>query len=340
MLSRTASSLFWMGRYMERAENLARLLDVSQQHALMPGASPDVIAMPLEAIDQRELFETTKKPITADEIAYFLMLHEDSPSSIMSSLRQARANAHVVRGTITSELWESLNATWLEMRLMTRAKIRSQGQTRFLEWVKERSHVYRGILIGTSQRNDAYLFARLGTDLERADNTTRLFRYHLEAFAAPNQTGRPSYYAWAALLRALSAYEAYRDIYSDSLRVDRIGEMLLMREDLPRSLLACFSDIAQTLAGINGEHSREVRRRVALIQAQLRYGRWDVDFAEDAVAKLDDLLVQISDIGEAIEQAYWAADDASEAALSDSASDDALASSGVENRASQTQSMT
>lgn len=309
MLSRTASSLFWMGRYMERAENLARLLDVSQQLALMPGASSDVIAMPLDAIDQRELFDATGKPISADEIAYFLMLHEESPSSIMSSLRQARANAHVVRGTITSELWESLNATWLEMRLNTRAKIRAQGQARFLEWVKERSHMYRGILIGTSQRNDAYLFARLGTDLERADNTTRLFRYHLEAFAAPDQTGRPSYYAWAALLRALSAYEAYRDTYGDSLRVNRIGDMLLMRDDLPRSLLACFSDIAQTLEGINGEQSREVRRRVAQIQAQLRYGSWDSDFAQDAVAKLDDILLQISDVGEAIEQAYWATDE-------------------------------
>ena len=309
MLSRTASSLFWMGRYMERAENLARLLDVSQQLALMPGASSDVIAIPLDAIDQRELFDATGNAISSDEIAYFLMLHEESPSSIMSSLRQARANAHVVRGTITSELWESLNATWLEMRLNTRAKIRVQGQARFLEWVKERSHMYRGILIGTSQRNDAYLFARLGTDLERADNTTRLFRYHLEAFAAPDQTGRPSYYAWAALLRALSAYEAYRDTYGDSLRVSHIGDMLLMRDDLPRSLLACFSDIAQTLEGINGEQSREVRRRVAQIQAQLRYGSWDSDFAQDAVAKLDDILVQISDVGEAIEQAYWATDE-------------------------------
>lgn len=309
MLSRTASSLFWMGRYMERAENLARLLDVSQQLALMPGASSDVIAIPLDAIDQRELFDATGNAISSDEIAYFLMLHEESPSSIMSSLRQARANAHVVRGTITSELWESLNATWLEMRLNTRAKIRAQGQARFLEWVKERSHMYRGILIGTSQRNDAYLFARLGTDLERADNTTRLFRYHLEAFAAPDQTGRPSYYAWAALLRALSAYEAYRDTYGDSLRVSHIGDMLLMRDDLPRSLLACFSDIAQTLEGINGEQSREVRRRVAQIHAQLRYGSWDSDFAQDAVAKLDDILVQISDVGEAIEQAYWATDE-------------------------------
>ena len=319
MLSRTASSLFWMGRYMERAENLARLLDVSQQLALMPGASSDVIAMPLDAIDQRELFDATGKPMNTDEIAYFLMLHEDSPSSIMSSLRQARANAHVVRGTITSELWESLNATWLEMRLNTRAKIRAQGQARFLEWVKERSHTYRGILIGTSQRNDAYLFARLGTYLERADNTLRLFRYHLEVFAAPDQVGRSSYYAWAALLRALSAYEAYRDNYGDSLRVNCIGDMLLMRDDLPRSLLACISNIALTLDRTSGEQSRGLRRRVAHIQAQLRYGSWESDFAQDTVAKLDDLLVQISEVGDAIEQAYWATDEVVDAEVLDEA---------------------
>jgi uncharacterized alpha-E superfamily protein len=186
--------------------------------------------------------------------------------------------------------------------------------------------MYRGILIGTSQRNDAYLFARLGTDLERADNTTRLFRYHLEAFAAPDQTGRPSYYAWAALLRALSAYEAYRDTYGDSLRVSRIGDMLLMRDDLPRSLLACFSDIAQTLEGINGEQSREVRRLVAQIQAQLRFGCWDSDFAQDAVAKLDEVLVQISEVGDAIEQAYWASDEVVTADVLDEAAVSAASS--------------
>lgn len=306
MLSRTASCLFWMARYMERAENLSRLLDVSQQLALMPGASEGVVAMPLDIIDLRAMFDETGRPLNAEEVAYFLMLHADSPSSIVSSLRQARENAHVVRGTINSELWESVNATWLEAKLANRIKIRHMGQSRFLEWVKERSHLYRGILVGTSLRDDAFHFSRLGTYLERADNTTRLFRYHLEAFAAPDETGRPSYYAWAALLRSLSAYEAYRDSYRDSLSVNHIGELLVLREDLPRSLHACFAEMDQTLGRIEGDQGREVRRRIAETYARLRFGSWEKDFADDPVAVLDQILIELADIGDSVRQAFWA----------------------------------
>lgn len=306
MLSRTASCLFWMARYMERAENLARLLDVSQQLALLPGSKEHIVAMPLDITDQRELFEATKKPWNTDEVAYFLMLQADSPSSIVNSLRQARENAHVVRGTINGELWEAVNATWIEMRQITRIKLQNMGFSRFLEWVKERSHLYRGVMFGTTLRNDAFHFSRLGTYLERADNTTRLFRYHLEAFAAPDETGRPSYYAWAALLRSLSAFESYRDSYRDSLSVDRIGELLVLREDLPRSLHACFAEMDQTLALIKGDQGREARRLVAEGYARLRFASWDADFAEDPVAALDQLVIDIAEIGESIAQAFWA----------------------------------
>lgn len=304
MLSRTASCLFWMARYMERAENLARLLDVSQQLALLPGGGDTVMAMPLDIIDLRDRFAETGQPLNAEEVALFLMLQDDSPSSIKASLRQARENAHVVRGTITGELWESVNATWLEMKQLNRSKLRSMGFSRFLEWVKERSHLYRGVLVGTSLRDDAFHFSRLGTYLERADNTTRLFRYHLEAFAAPDETGRPSYYAWAALLRSLSAFEAYRDSYRDSLSVDHIGELLVLREGLPRSLHACFAEMNDILAQIQGDQGREVRRRVAELHARLRFGSWD-DFADDPVAVLDQLLIEMAEIGDAIAQAYW-----------------------------------
>ncbi len=306
MLSRTASSLFWMARYMERAENLARLLDVSQQLALLPGAGERVVAMPLDIIDLRDMFDETGRPLNAEEVAYFLMLHADSPSSIISSLRQARENAHVVRGTITSELWESVNATWLEAKQANRIKIRHMGQSRFLEWVKERSHLYRGILVGTSLRDDSFHFSRLGTYLERADNTTRLFRYHLEAFAEPDQTGRPSYYAWAALLRSLSAFEAYRDSYRDSLSVNHIGELLVLREDLPRSLHACFAEMDQTLGRIEGDQGREVRRLIAETYARLRFGSWESDFAADPIAVLDQILLELEAIGDSVQQAFWA----------------------------------
>lgn len=306
MLSRTASSVFWMARYMERAENLARLLDVSQQLALQPGAGLAAVTLPLDITGLRQAFDDTDKPLNVEEVAYFLVLQPSNPSSIHCCLREARANAHVVRGSITGELWESLNSTWLEMQQMNRTKLRRLGLSRFLDWVKERSHLYRGISFGTSQRNDAFHFARLGTYLERADNTTRLLRHHWAAWSAPDETGRPQYYAWAALLRALSAFEAYRDCYRDSMRMAHIGELLVLREDLPRSLHACFAEMDQILAQIRSDQGREAQRLVAEVHARLRYARWEAVFARDPIAALDQLLHEIHRVGDLVRDAYWA----------------------------------
>lgn len=305
MLSRTASCVFWMARYMERAENLARLLDVSQQLALQPRASVSVVTLPLEITGLMQSFEDSEKAINAEEVAHFLVLQASNPSSIYSCLCEARANAHVVRGSITSELWESLNSTWLEMRLMNRAKLRRMGLSRFLDWVKERSHLYRGITFGTSQRNDAFHFARLGTYLERADNTTRLLRFHWQEWASPDETGQPQYYAWAALLRSLSAFEAYRDSYSDSLTMQHIGELLMLREDLPRSLHACFAEMHQILGQISSSQGHEGQRLVAEVYARLRYARWEAVFAVDPMAAFDQLLTEISRVGDLVRDAYW-----------------------------------
>lgn len=305
MLSRTASCLFWMARYLERAENLARLLDVSHQLALMPAAGEGVLAMPLDIIDCRPEFAARGQALSAESVACFLILDPDFPSSITAALRQARENAHVVRGTITGELWEAINATWLEARQLDRQRLLKAGFTQTLEWVKERTHLARGVIIGSSQRNDAFHFTRLGTHLERADNTVRLLRHHLEAFSAPDETGQPSYYAWAALLRSLSAFESYRDLYSDSLTVPNIGELLLLRGDLPRSVLACVAKVEASLTEINGAHGRAVRGQVASLHARLRFGAWADDFADDPVAVLDALLEELAALGDGVRQAYW-----------------------------------
>ncbi len=305
MLSRTASSVFWMARYMERAENLARLLDVTQQLALQPGAGPEVVTLPLDLIGLRSTFEAQDRLPTVEEVAHFIVLQPSNPSSIYSCLREARANAHVVRGSITSELWESLNSTWLDVQQMSRAKLRRQGLSRFLEWVKERSQVYRGITVGTSQRNDAFHFARVGTYLERADNTTRLLRHHWQAWSAPDDTGQPPYYAWAALLRALSAYEAYRDTYRDSLTMDHIGALLVLRSDLPRAVHACFAELETILAEIRSDQGWAAQQRVAEVSARLRFARWERVFAQDTVTALGQLLADIQDIGDLIRDAYW-----------------------------------
>ncbi len=307
MLSRTASCIYWMSRQMERAENIARVLDVSSQMALMPGGlARDQIMAPLEITGMKEPFLASGVKVTPDEILLFFALNPNNSSSIYSCLRQARENAHVVRGKITAEMWESLNATWLEIHGMSREKLRRMGTSRFLEWVKERSHLFRGATFGTMQRNDAFRFARLGTFLERADNTARILLVKAPAFhgAEVGDTDATDYYQWASLLRSLSAFEAYRDIYRESILPAQIAEMMLLRDDLPRSLNVCVKEISQTLDGIQGSSGKEAQRLAAELHARLQHARIEEVIAEGLQKYLQDFLADTHELGARIQRAY------------------------------------
>lgn len=303
MLSRTASCLYWMSRQMERAENIARVLDVHAQIALLPGGvARERMMAPLDITGMRDAFEASGVNATPDEVMLFFTLNPNNPSSIYSCLRQARENGHVVRGRITAEMWESLNATWLEIQGLNRDKLRRMGLPRFLDWVKERSHLFRGATFGTLQRNDAFHFVRLGTFLERADNTARLLLVKAPAFA--EDSAASDYYQWASLLRSLSAFESYRDIYRDSIVPTQVAEMLLLRPDLPRSLLACMTEITQTLAAIEGSTGLEARRLAAEVHARLLYGRIGEAIDEGLPHYLQQFLGDILELGARIQNAY------------------------------------
>lgn len=307
MLSRTASCIYWMSRQMERAENIARVLDVNFQMALMPGGlGRDLLMAPLEITGMKESFLAAGVTATPDEILLFFTLNPNNPSSIYSCLRMARENAHVVRGKITAEMWESLNATWLEMQGMSRETLRQKGVPRFLEWVKERSHLFRGATFGTLQRNDAFRFARLGTFLERADNTARILLVKAPAFHGPvaRTTDAADYYQWASLLRSLSGFEAYRDIYREGILPTQVAEMLLLRDDLPRSLNVCVKEISQTLDGIQGTSGKEAQRLAALLHARLQHARIEEVIAEGLQKYLQDFLADVHELGERIQRAY------------------------------------
>ncbi|MEK9947074.1 MAG: alpha-E domain-containing protein [Alphaproteobacteria bacterium] len=159
MLSRTADNLFWMGRSVERAENTARMLDVTYRNAMLPSAtehSNEWIATLNVGGDVDAFFD--KHPLaSARNVIEYMALDPTNPSSIYTSLENARENARATRGTITSEMWESINDTWLEMRSHTWEKIETRGLSRFFDWVKERSHVFRGVADGTMLRDDSYL---------------------------------------------------------------------------------------------------------------------------------------------------------------------------------------
>lgn len=307
MLSRTASCIYWMSRQMERAENIARVLDVSSQMALMPGGlGREQIMAPLEITGMREAFVASGVKTTPDEILLFFALNPNNSSSIYSCLRQARENGHVVRGKITAEMWETLNATWLEIQGMSRDKLKRMGFSRFLDWVKERSHLFRGATFGTLQRNDAFHFSRLGTFLERADNTARLLLVKAPAFAAESGGGSNAtdYYQWASLLRSLSAFETYRDIYRDSIVPVQVAEMLLLRDDLPRSLHACFNEITQTLDSIQGSSGKEAQRLAAELHARLHHARIEEVIEEGLQQYLQRFLADTYELGARIQRAY------------------------------------
>ncbi len=291
---------------MERAENIARVLDVSYQSSLMPGGvGRDQIMAPLDIAGMRESFLASGYRPKANSVLLYFALNPDNPSSIYSCVRQARENAHVVRGKITAEMWESLNTTWLEIQDMKPDSLQRMGFPRFLDWVKERSHLFRGATFGTLQRNDAFRFSRLGTFLERADNTARILLVKVPTLLADDDAAvAVQYYQWAALLRSSSALETYRDIYRESIVPRNVAEMLLLRDDLPRSLHACLNELTQTLEHIEGRSGVDVQRLAAEVHARLHYARIDEVFDDGVQEFLQAFLSDMYELGSRIHSAY------------------------------------
>jgi len=229
-----------------------------------------------------------------------------NPSSIYSCMRGARESARSVRGAITSEMYEDLNSAWLEMRAQDYPSIESRGVSEFLDWVKMRSHLFRGVTFGTMLRDEAYHFIRLGTHLERADNTARILdvKYHTLLPSATEVGGAVDYYQWGALLRSVSGFESYRKIYSDVITPRRVAELLILRDDMPRSLHACMNFIYETLELLCDDHTKEIERAAGELHAKIHFGR-----AEDIIRfglheYLMDFLERISLLGDDINRNF------------------------------------
>ena len=276
MLSRTADHLFWMSRYIERAESLARLLDVTWQMSLVPQS--------LEAANQNwnaiialnsleEKFADRYSAVNAENVLRFMVSDTGNHASILSCLRLTRENAHAVRGTITSEMWETMNSTWLEAREKSFEQIANAGVGEFFDWVKMRSSLSRGTTLGTLLQDEAYHFIRLGTLLERADNTARILDVKYHVLRPHGDEGATDFYQWGALLRSVSAFEVYRKAYRDVITPERVAELLILRSDMPRSLHFCLNGVVKNLELIANRQSGETQRQAGLLHAQLHYAR-------------------------------------------------------------------
>lgn len=310
MLSRTADHLFWMARYMERAENLARLLDVTYQMSLVPQAA-EAANQNWQAIialnSLEDAFAASYATVNAENVLQFMVSDADNFSSIHNCLRMARENAHAVRGTLTSEMWETLNHTWLEARGHSFLALYQAGISEYFEWVKLRASLARGTTLGTLLQDDAYHFIRLGTLLERADNTARIldFKYHvLHQPGAEPEEGASDFYQWGALLRSVSGFEVYRKVYRDVITPERVAELLILHKDMPRSLHFCLNGLTKTLDLIANRQSAETLRRAGLLHAQLHYARIEDILAQGLHEWLADFMDRIYQVGDGISRDF------------------------------------
>ena len=315
MLSRTADHLFWMARYMERAENTARLLDVNYETSLLP-QSVDATEQGwrglLSISELTSLYLEKHGDINGPDVMNFMVCEPNNSSSILNCLRAARENARAVRGTLTTEVWETQNQTWLEFNRMLRAGNFDRDPSAVLEWVKFRSHLSRGVAVGTMLQDESLNFMRIGTFLERADNTARLLDVKFleltqgrEFFGASDQYPQEvDFYHWSAVLRSVSAFVIYRKVYRNVIRPERVAELLILRPDMPRSLAACLNEVQANLRLVANAQSGETLRRTGRLCADLEFARIDEILATGLHAWLTQFLDRVNDLGAGISRDF------------------------------------
>ena len=306
MLSRTADHLFWMSRYTERAENTARMLNVNYETSLLPQSASAAEAGWQGLLSISELlpaYTALHGDVNARSVMEFMVSDEDNPSSIISCLRAARENARAVRGTLTTEVWETQNQTWLEVNRMLKTGEFERDPGKFFEWVKFRSHLSRGVTVGTMLMDEALYFMRLGTFLERADNTARLVdvKFHAVENDFMGTVGEHEqeydFYHWSAILRSVSGFEIYRKVYRDVIKPERVAELLILRSDMPRSLHASLNEVVSNLRLVASDEDSDTLRHAGRLRADLQFARIDEILATGLHAFLTQFLDRVNALG-------------------------------------------
>ncbi len=315
MLSRTADALFWLGRYTERAGNNARGLQGALRMAGVThaaGRTADEWRSLLVVTGCDAAFDAADLAPTADAVMRYLVAERDNPSAIIACIEAARHNARSVRTALTVDMWEAINETWAEARRMLPDALAPDALPGFLDWVKSRTLLFNGAYADTMLRDDAWRFVHLGTMLERADNTARLLdvKHHLLLPPEEGQGGAVDYAQWQAILRSVSALRAYQWVFHTRLQPRLIAELLILRPELPRSLLACYRAVEQTLeeiAAANGGTRGECHRIAGEMQARLRFGQIDAILGGGLDRFLTAFIDRSLDLGREIQAFYMQA---------------------------------
>lgn len=311
MLSRMADNLYWLSRYTERAENLARILDVAQRLSALPssyaGRSNEwESAIATAACEQA--FYAAYKNATRANVVTFVVESAANPSSIKACVETARANARAVRTAITSEMWEILNESWNEMRKVNLARMSPGELSRFLDSVKATSLRFDGAAYRTMLRNDMYWFQRLGTFVERADNMARLLdvKYHVLLPEQEPVGGGLDYFQWASILRSVNGLTSYHWVYRENVRPWLVADFLILRREQPRSLISCYlalSDYLDQLAEAYGRQGpAQQLARATLVK--LTNADMEAIFQSGLHEFLTEFIADNNQLGAAITQQY------------------------------------
>ena len=311
MLSRTADNLYWLSRYVERAEYLARILEATQRLTDLPlayvGDSNEWESAVATAGCGRAFYANYKEA-NAQNVTDFLAFSTANTSSIRACFENARNNARAVRTALTVEMWDAINGTWLELQRFGNGPSSREDFANFLRWVQESSLRFDGSAYRTMLRNDAYWFSRLGVYVERADNTARILdvKYHLLLPETERVGGPLDYFQWAAILRSVSALTAYNWVYRENVKPWLVADLLMLRDEMPRSLASCYQNLVQNLDRIAAAYGRQgpAQRLARTIRARLEKLRIDEIFQSGVHEFIGHFVDDNNRLGTAIAQQY------------------------------------
>src|SRR5919206_3176278 len=260
MLSRTADNLYWLSRYPERADFVARILDATTRLASLPasyGGERNEWEGAVVAAGNIDEFKRLYSAVNEDTVRDFLAFSPNNPSSIKSSIEAARENARSVRTALTSEMWEAINGAWLELKNFDNG-MSPEEFARFLDWAKGVALAFDGSAYRTMLRNDAYWFTRLGLAIERADNTARILdvKFHVLLPETERVGGSLDYFQWTTILREVSALTAYHWVYRESVKPWLVADLLILNRQMPRSLFSCYEVLVRHLDLIADAYGR------------------------------------------------------------------------------------
>ncbi|MCE4222554.1 alpha-E domain-containing protein [Methylobacterium sp. C25] len=312
MLSRTADNLYWLSRYAERADFVARILDAAHRLAALPssygGRASNEWASALESTGDADEFKKHYDAVNEHTVCDFLAFSRHNPSSIRSCIETARENARSIRTALTTEMWDAINGAWLELRSYEGRELSRDEFSQFLDWVKQVSLAFDGSAYRTMLRNDGYWFTRLGMAIERADNTARILdvKYQILLPASERVGGTLDYFQWTTILREVSAFNAYHWVYRESIKPVLVADLLIFNRQMPRSLTNCVGMLVEHLDLIADSYGRrgESQRLASNLRSYLHNADIDRIFASGLHEFIEAFIGENNKLGAAISDQY------------------------------------